>query len=98
MWAVLFLHNMIAGSLAVKNIPYGEFVKAVKEGKVSEIAISENKIHGRMLGSEDGAASNTLFRTVRVDPEISQLNDISTGAQSDLSRTTDIARSMVKAC
>ena len=51
-----------------------------------------------MLGSEDGAASNTLFRTVRVDPEISQLNDISTGAQSDLSRTTDIARSMVKAC
>jgi cell division protease FtsH len=75
MWAVLFLHNMIAGSLAVKNIPYSEFVKAVKEGKVSEIAISENEIQGRMLGSEDGAASKTLFRTVRVDPEISRLMD-----------------------
>jgi cell division protease FtsH len=75
MWAVLFLHNMIAGSLTVKNIPYSEFVKAVKEGKVSEIAISENEIQGRMLGSEDGKASNTLFRTVRVDPEISQLMD-----------------------
>ncbi len=75
MWAVLFLHNMIAGSLTVKNIPYSEFVKAVKEGKVSEIAISENEIQGRMLGSEDGAASNALFRTVRVDPEISQLMD-----------------------
>ena len=75
MWAVLFLHNMIAGSLAVKNIPYSEFVKAVKEGKVSEIAISENEIQGRMLGSEGGAASSTLFRTVRVDPEISQLMD-----------------------
>jgi cell division protease FtsH len=75
MWAVLFLHNMIAGSLTVKNIPYSEFVKAVKEGRVSEIAISENEIQGRMLGSEDGKASNTLFRTVRVDPEISQLMD-----------------------
>ncbi len=75
MWAVLFLHNMIAGSLTVKNIPYSEFVKAVKEGKVSEIAISENEIQGRMMGSEDGEASNTLFRTIRVDPEISQLMD-----------------------
>ena len=75
MWVVLFLHNMIAGSLTVKNIPYSEFVKAVKEGKVSEIAISENEIQGRMLGSEDGAASNAPFRTVRVDPEISQLMD-----------------------
>ena len=79
MWAVLFLHNMIAGSLAVKNIPYSEFVKAVKEGKVSEIAISENEIQGRMLGSDNDAASSALFRTVRVDPEISQLmeeNDV----------------------
>ncbi|WP_372678184.1 ATP-dependent zinc metalloprotease FtsH [Desulfosarcina sp.] len=75
MWAVLFLHNMIAGSLTVKNIPYSEFVKAVKEGRVSEIAISENEIQGRMLGSDEGAASRGLFRTVRVDPEISQLMD-----------------------
>ncbi|BBO71943.1 ATP-dependent zinc metalloprotease FtsH [Desulfosarcina alkanivorans] len=75
MWAVLLLHNLIASTLAVKNIPYSDFVKAVKEGKVSEIAISENEIQGRMLISKDGAESNTLFRTVRVDPEISQLMD-----------------------
>ena len=75
MWAVLFLHNMIAASLTVKNIPYSDFVKAVKEGKVSEIAISENEIQGRMIISEDGTESNTLFRTVRVDPQISQLMD-----------------------
>jgi len=74
-WVVLFLHNMIAGSLNVKNIPYSEFLKAVKEGKVSEIAISENEIQGRLLDSEDGAALNAPFRTVRVDPEISQLLD-----------------------
>jgi cell division protease FtsH len=75
MWAVLFLHNMIASSLTVKNIPYSEFVRAVKEGKVSEIAISENQIQGRMIGSEDDAGSNTLFRTIRVDSEISKLMD-----------------------
>ena len=75
MWAVLFLHNMIASSLTVTNIPYSEFVKAVKEGKVSEIAISENEIQGRMVDSGDGASSNSLFRTIRVDPEISQLMD-----------------------
>ena len=74
-WLVLFFHNMIASSLAVKNIPYSEFVKAVKEGIVSEIAISENEIRGRMsTGGEDGDA-NEWFRTVRVDPDISQLLD-----------------------
>ena len=75
MWMVLLLHNLIAASFAVKSLPYSEFVKAVKEGKVSEIAISENEIQGRMIDSKDGAASNTLFRTIRVDPEISQLMD-----------------------
>jgi cell division protease FtsH len=75
MWLVLFLHNMIASSLTVKSIPYSEFVKAVKDGKVSEIAISENEIQGRMIDSEDSASSNSLFRTIRVDPEISQLMD-----------------------
>jgi cell division protease FtsH len=62
MWVVLFLHNMIAGSLTVKNIPYSEFVKAVKEGRVSEIAISENEIQGRMLGSEDGESIEHAFQ------------------------------------
>jgi hypothetical protein len=57
----LFLHNMIAGSLTVKNIPYSEFVKAVKEGRVSEIAISENEIQGRMIGSEDGRSVKHAF-------------------------------------
>ncbi len=75
MWAVLLVHNMIASSLSVENIPYSEFVKAVKDGKLSEIAISENEIQGRMIDAEDGASSGSLFRTIRVDPEISQLMD-----------------------
>jgi cell division protease FtsH len=71
-WLVFLLHNMIASALLVKNIPYSEFIAAVKAGKVSEIAISDSSIQGRMT-SEDGAESGELFRTIRVDPEISQL-------------------------
>jgi cell division protease FtsH len=72
---VLLLHNMIASSLTVKNIPYSEFVKAVKQGQVTEIAISENEIRGRMRSDEEGGEANERFRTVRVDPDISQLLD-----------------------
>jgi cell division protease FtsH len=71
-WLVLLLHNMIASALLVKNIPYSEFIAAVKAGKVSEIAISDSSIQGRMI-SEDGSGTGELFRTIRVDPEISQL-------------------------
>jgi cell division protease FtsH len=74
-WLVLLVHNMISSSLATKNIPYSEFVKAVKEGKVTEIAISENEIRGRMGFGEEGSEAKEWFRTVRVDPEISQLLD-----------------------
>lgn len=74
-WIVLLLHNMIASSLATKNIPYSEFVKSVKEGRVTEIAISENEIRGRMSIGEEGGEAYEWFRSVRVDPDISQLLD-----------------------
>jgi cell division protease FtsH len=72
-WLVLLLHNMIASALMVENIPYSEFVKLVKEGKVAEIAISENDIQGRMIPSDGSSEKGALFRTVRVDPGISEL-------------------------
>jgi cell division protease FtsH len=72
-WLVLLLHNMIASALMVENIPYSEFVKLVKEGKVAEIAISENDIQGRMIPTDGSSEKGALFRTVRVDPGISEL-------------------------
>ncbi len=72
-WAVLIMHNMLASAFAIKNIPYSEFLQLVDEGKVAEVAISDNQIQGRMRpqGSDDGKGE--LFRTVRVDKEISDL-------------------------
>jgi cell division protease FtsH len=74
-WLVLLLHNMIASALMVETIPYSEFIKHLKEGKVTEIAISENDIQGRMITSADSSDKGTLFRTVRVDPDIARLLD-----------------------
>jgi cell division protease FtsH len=72
-WVVLIVHNMLFSALSIKTIPYSEFLKLVKEGKVTEVAITQNQIQGRLL--EDGSESgqDKLFRTVRVDSDISQL-------------------------
>lgn len=70
-WLVLLLHNMIASALVVKTIPYSEFNSLVKDGRVSEISISANQIQGRMFAPDGDTEKGTLFRTVRVDPDIS---------------------------
>ena len=70
-WGVLILHNMIASALVVKTIPYSEFNKLVNEGRVSDISISADQIQGRMFTSDGDSEKGELFRTVRVDPDIS---------------------------
>jgi cell division protease FtsH len=72
-WVVLLLHNLIFSAFAVKMIPYSKFLDYVKEGKVAELAISSNQIQGRLKAETDGMPEGTVFRTVRVDPEISEL-------------------------
>jgi cell division protease FtsH len=72
-WVVLLVHNLIFSALAVKMIPYSKFLDYVKEGKVAELAITANQIQGRLKDEVDGMTQGTAFRTVRVDPEISEL-------------------------
>ena len=72
-WVVLILQNYLASFFAIRTIPYSEFLKLLKENKVSEVAISENKIQGRIKPEGDEKGHGQLFRTVRVDPEISKL-------------------------
>jgi hypothetical protein len=42
---------------------------------VSEISISANQIQGRMFSPDGDTEKGTLFRTVRVDPDISAFLD-----------------------
>jgi len=72
-WVVLIAHNLIFSAFAIKTIPYSEFLKLLKENKVSEVAISTNQIQGKMQGDQGTSQNDTLFRTVRVDPETSKL-------------------------
>ena len=72
-WGVFILQNLIFSAMAVRTIPYSEFLQLLKEKKVTEVAITENQIQGRMKNDGGEGGDTIMFRTVRVDPEISQL-------------------------
>ena len=70
-WVVLIVHNLLFNAFSVKTISYSEFLKALEENRVSEVAVSANQIQGRLTSDTGGADEGKMFRTVRVDPDIS---------------------------
>ena len=72
-WVVLIIQNALFSAFSVKTIPYSEFLKALSENRVTEVAITSNMIQGRMNDAKDSSGTGNLFRTIRVDPEISTL-------------------------
>ncbi len=72
-WGVLIIQNILASAVAIQTIPYSKFLKLLKEKKITEVAITANQIQGRMHTDAEPTGKGVMFRTVRVDPEISQL-------------------------
>jgi len=72
-WIVLLIQNYLASVFAIKTIPYSEFLALLKEDKVTELAITENQIQGRLRPEGQTGAAGQPFKTVRVDPELSAL-------------------------
>jgi len=72
-WAVLILHNLLVSTLSVRTLPYSEFLELLKQGKIAEVAITSNQIQGKMKTEGGGMAAGALFRTVRVDPDLSNI-------------------------
>lgn len=70
-WVVIIIQNVISQTYQIKNIPYSEFVKALDDGRVQEVAITTDRIQGKMRGSERGQDTVQQFVTVRVDPDLS---------------------------
>ncbi len=68
-WVVLIVQSYIASMYAAKTIPYSQFMTLLKTGKVTEIAVSLDKIQGKM---KDSAGKVVDFKTVRVDQELSK--------------------------
>jgi len=67
--AVLLLHNAWVGTRSTAPIPYSEFQTLVKEGKVADIAITDNQIHGTFKAPVDG---KSRFVTTRVEPALAK--------------------------
>jgi len=72
-WIVLILHNLIVQMFAIQRLPYSEFVKALEAGRVLEVAVTEDRIQGKLKVVENGQEAEQAFSTVRVDPELSEL-------------------------
>ncbi len=68
-WVVLIIQSYIASMFAVKTIPYSQFMNLLKTGKVTEIAVSQDQLQGKM---KDASGKIEEFKTVRVDPELSK--------------------------
>jgi cell division protease FtsH len=68
-WVVLLIQSYLSDAFAVRTIPYSEFLNLLKADRVTEVAISANQIQGKM--NLDGREQ--MFKTVRVDPDISGL-------------------------
>jgi cell division protease FtsH len=72
-WVVLLIQNYLAATFAIKTIPYSEFLALLKEDKVTELAITENQIQGRLRPEGQTGEAGQPFKTVRVDAELSAL-------------------------
>jgi len=72
-WVVLLIQNYLHAAFAIKTIPYSEFLEMLNANKVSEVAISANQIQGKLVEDPSDPTKTHMFKTVRVDPEISDL-------------------------
>jgi len=72
-WVVLIIQNLLFTAMSIQTIPYSRFLELLKNNEVTEVAVSENQIQGRMKTGDDPTGKGTLFRTVRVDPEVAVL-------------------------
>jgi len=68
-WAVLILNNLIYSSIGPENIPYSEFLSRLRQDRIKELAIGEQRITGT---SVDRDGQETKFRTVRVNPDLAK--------------------------
>lgn len=72
-WAVMLIQSAIMQAYGVRRIPYSEFLQALETGRITEVAITQDRITGTISSSKGGSDKAEEFSTVRVDPPISEL-------------------------
>lgn len=71
-WGVLLVQNYIASQYAPRAVPYSEFLKALQNGEIVELVITEGRISGKMKVTENNEAKEVNFYTFRVDQDLSE--------------------------
>jgi len=66
---VLIAQALWVQSQQIAELPYSEFQSDLENGKIAEIAVSANVIHGRFKQPENGRQE---FVTTRVDPDLAK--------------------------
>src|SRR5687767_5408581 len=74
-WAAAFFmmmgfHSLYSAYTQVEPLPYSEFQRHLREGRVEEVAISDRDIRGEL--KQPLPTGERYFVTTRVDPEIAQ--------------------------
>ena len=72
-FGILLIQNLYSQYTKVEPIPYSRFHTWLDEGKIAEIAITENHIYGTLKG--DGSDGVKNFVTTRVEPELAEKLD-----------------------
>ena len=72
-WVVLIIQSYIASMFAAQVIPYSQFLNLLKAGKIVEVAVTANQIQGKMTVDGGTPGETKVFKTIRVDPELSTL-------------------------
>ncbi len=73
MWLVLIVQSYIAAMFAVQTVPYSQFLNLLRNGKITEIAVTANQIQGKMKVDDGKTGDTKAFKTIRVDQELSTM-------------------------
>ena len=69
-WVILLFQSWWINTRTIQQIPYSEFEQLLEEGKVAEVAISQDSIEG-ILNVPPGEPVRK-FKTTRVEPELTE--------------------------
>jgi len=64
---LFWLQGLLQGSASTDTVPYSQFEQALAEGRISEVAISDQTLSGRL---KEPVGNKTRWQTVRVEPDL----------------------------
>lgn len=67
---VVLIQHLFATGQKVEEIPYSDFIQAVRDGRVAEVAVSDRFIQGAI--KEPSSEDRQLFVTTRVEPSLAE--------------------------